>query len=138
METKITKLDKLTVRHIRTRLTTSVKPLADELGVAIDLGNCTFGPNNCKFQLNVALLDTEGQAITEDIDSFQNNAKLFGFEPNDLNKKFMFRGQSYALCGLKPKSRKYPVIARSDNGKTYKFPCRTVLSALGRDVPDWL
>ena len=25
-----------------------------------------------------------------------------------------------------------------EQSKVYKFPCRTVLSALGREVPDWL
>ena len=138
MEAKITKLDKLTVQHIRKRLTAAVKPLVEELGVVIDLGNCTFSENNCRFQLKVALVDSGGQVITEEADCFRNNAKLFGFEPDDLGRRFTFRGQSYIICGLKPKSRKYPIIAHSGNGKNYKFPCRTVLDALGREVPDWL
>jgi hypothetical protein len=138
METKITKLDKPTVKYLRERLRTIVKPLAQELGVAIDLGNCSFAANNCRFQLKVALLDSSGEAITEDADCFRVNAKLFGFEPDDLGREFSFQGQPYTICGLKPKSCKYPVIARSDNGKNYKFPCRTVLSALGRKIPDWI
>ena len=138
MEAKITKLDKLTVQHIRKRITAALGPLAKELGVAVDLGNCTFGPSNCRFQLKVALLSSDGEAITEEADCFRNNAKLFGFEPDDLGRKFTFRGQSYTIYGLKPKSRKYPIIAQSGNGKNYKFPCRTVLEALGREVPDWL
>ena len=138
MEVKITKLNKVTIKNIRKRLTTAVKPLAKELGVAIDLGNCTFGKNNCRFQLNVALLDSDGKVITEEVDCFRDNARSFGFEPDDLGKKFVFQGRSYTIFGLKPKSHKFPIIARSDNGKTYKFPCRTVLIALGREVPDWL
>ena len=128
----------MTVQHIRKRLTAAVKPLAGEIGAVIDLGNCTFSENNCRFKLNVALLDGDGKAITEEADCFKNNAKLFGFEPDDFGRKFTFRGQSYTVCGLKPKSSKYPVIATSGNGKSYKFPCRAVLEALGKDVPDWL
>ena len=138
MKTKITKLDKPTVKYIRKRLKTAVKPLAKELGVTIDLGNCTFRTSNCRFQLKVAVLDPNGKPITEEINSFKSNAKLFGFEPADLGKEFTFQGQSYTICGLKPKSRKYPVIAQSGNGKNYKFACRTVLEALGRKVPNWL
>ena len=138
MKTKITKLDKPTVKYIRKRLKTAVKPLAEELGVVIDLANCTFKTNNCRFQLKVAVLNSDGEAMTEEIDSFRSNAKLFGLEPEDLGKEFVFRGQSYTICGFKPKSRKYPVIAQSDNGKNYKFACQTVLRALGREVPDWL
>ena len=138
METKITKLDKPTVKYIRERLKAAVKSLAEELGVVIDIGNCTFKMSNCRFQLKVAVLDTDGKAVTEESESFRSNAKLFGFEPGDLGKEFIFQGQSYTICGFKPKSRKYPLIARSDNGKDYKFACRTVLGALGRKVPAWL
>jgi len=138
MKNKITKLDRPTVKYFRKRLEAAVKPLAEELGVAIDLGNCTFKTNNCRFQLRVAVLDPNGKAITQEIDSFRSSAKLFGLEPDDLGREFIFQGQSYTICGLKPKSRKYPVIARSGNGKNYKFACRTVLEALGREMPDWL
>jgi len=138
MQTKITKLDKPTVKYIGKRLKTALKPLAEELGVMIDIGRCTFQASNCRFQLKVAVLDSSGKPITEEIDSFGSNAKLFGFEPADLGKEFTLQGQSYTICGLKPKSRKYPVIAQSENGKNYKFACRTVLRALGREVPEWL
>ena len=137
METVIRQLDKSTVTYIRKRLEVAVKPLAKELGVVIDLGHCTFQTSNCRFQLKIAVLDSEGKAITEEADSFGSNAKLFGFEPSDLDREFVFQGQTYTICGFKPKSRKYPVIARSGNGKDYKFACRIVLKALGREVPDW-
>ena len=137
METIIKKLDKPTVTYIRKRLKAALKPLAKELGVVIDLGNCTFRASNCRFQLKIALLDPKGEAITEESDSFRRNAKLYGFEPADLGKEFIFQGQHYTICGLKTKSRKYPVIARSCNGKDYKFACRNVLEALGREVPPW-
>jgi hypothetical protein len=138
METAIRQLDTPTVTYIRKRLKAAVEPLAKELGVVIELGHCTFQISNCRFQLTVAVLDSKGKAITEEVDSFKSNAKRFGFEPDDLGKEFIYRGQSYTICGFTPKSWKYPVIARSDNGKDYKFACRTVLVALGREVPDWL
>jgi len=138
MKNKITKLNRPTVKYIRKRMEAAVKPLAEELGVVIDLANCTFKTNNCRFQLKVAVLNSDGEAMTEEIDSFRSNAKLFGLDPDDLGREFIYRGQSYTICGFKPKSRKYPVIARSGNGKDYKFACRTVIGALGREVPDWL
>jgi hypothetical protein len=138
METIITKLDKSAVKYIRRRLKAAVKPLAEELGIEIVIGNCTFKMSNCRFVLKVAVLDSDGKPVTEESESFISNAKLFGFEPADLGKEFIFQGQSYTICGFKPKSRKYPLIARSNNGKDYKFACRTVLDALGRAVPDWL
>ena len=138
MENAIKQMDKPTVQYIRKRLQAVIEPLAEELGVAIDLDHCTFQTSNCRFQLKVAVIDSDGKPMTEDADAFRRNAKLFGFEPDDLGKEFIFQGQPYTICGLRPKSRKYPVIARADSGKDYKFACRTVLEALGREVPDWL
>ena len=138
METVIKQLDKATVTYIRKRLKAAVKPLAEELGVVIDLGHCTFQSSNCRLQLKVAVLDSKGKGITEKVDSFRSNAKLFGFESSDLGREFIFQGKPYTICGFRAKSRKYPVIARSGNGKDYKFACRTVLGALGKEAPDWL
>jgi len=138
MESTIRQLDKPTVTYIRKHLEAALKPLAEKLGVAIDLGQCTFQPSNCKFQLKVAVRDCNGQAVTEEAESFKHSAKLFGLEPADLGKEFSYQGQSYTICGLKAKSRKYPIIGQSGNGKNYKFPCRAVLEALGREVPPWL
>ena len=138
METIIKQLDKPTVQYVRKRLQAALGPLAKELGVMVELGHCTFQTSNCRFQLKIAVLDSNGRPITEEADSFKRNAKLFGFEPTDLGKEFAFQGQTYTICGFRPKSHKYPLIARSGNGKDYKFACRTVLEALGREVPDWL
>jgi hypothetical protein len=138
METTIRQLDKPTVTYIRKHLEAALKPLAERLGVAIDLGQCTFEVSNCRFQLKIAVRDSNGKAITEETESFKRNAKLFGLEPADLGKEFNYQGQPYTICGLRTKSRKYPVIGRAGNGKNYKFPCRAVLEALGRHVPPWL
>ena len=138
METTIRQLDKPTVTYIRKHLEAVLKPLAEKLGVAIDLGQCTFEVSNCRFQLKIAVRDSNGKAITEETESFKRNAKLFGLEPADLGKEFNYQGQPYTICGLRTKSRKYRVIARAGNGKNYKFPCRTVLEALGKEVPPWL
>jgi hypothetical protein len=138
METKIRQLDKPTVKYITKRLQAVLTPLAKELGVMIDLGSCTFQTSNCRIQLKVAVLNPDGEPVTEEADAFKRSAKLFGFEPADLGKEFASQGQTYTINGLRPKSRKYPVIARAGNGKDYKFACRTVLKALGRKVPVWL
>ena len=138
METKIKQLDKPTVKYIRKRLQATLMPLAKELGVVIDFGSCTFQTSNCRIQLKVAVLDPDGEPVTEEADAFRRSAKLFGFEPADLGAEFIVQGQTYTISGLRPKSRKYPVIARAGNSKDYKYACRTVLEALGREVPAWL
>ena len=138
MDSTIKQLDRATVTYIRKHLEAALQPLAEKLGVAIDLGRCTFEVSNCRFQLKIAVRNASGEVLTEEAESFKHNAKLFGFEPADLGKEFNYQDQPYTICGLKAKSHKYPVIGRAGNGKSYKFPCRAVLEALGRQVSPWL
>ena len=138
MGTTIKKLNRPAVAYIKKRLKTTLKPLAEELGVVIDLGRVSFRSTNGRFPLNLAVLDCDGEPITEEIDSFRRDAKSFGFEPTDLGRDFVFQGRSYTICGLSPKSWKYPVLAKSSNGVGHKFDCRTVLESLGRRAPDCL
>ena len=92
METVIRQLDRATVTYIRKHLEAALEPLAEELGVVVDLGHCTFQPSNCRFQLKIAVRDCNGKPITEQTESFKRNAKLFGLEPADLGKEFIFQG----------------------------------------------
>ncbi len=138
METKIKTLDKSKIKYIRTRMETVLKPLAQELGATIDVCNCTYQASNCRSQVKLAVLDSAGNAVTEEIDFFRESARLFGLEAGDMDKQFTYRGKTYTICGINPKSRKYHIIAKAANGNRYKFPCRIVLKALGRQVPDWL
>lgn len=65
MKSKIMKLDKSIVEHIRERLKQAVHPLAEELGIMIKVGSCAFRTHNCKIQLNAAVYDSNGRPMTE-------------------------------------------------------------------------
>ncbi len=134
----IRQLDKLTVQYIRQRLQGSLAQLAEELKIQIGLGNCTLRPTNCRFQLHLAVLDSKGKPIQEEIEAFKHNAVLFGFEEADLGKEIVIQGKVCTIAGFNPKSQKRPVLAKSKDGKVHKFPCRVVLEALCRKVPDWI
>lgn len=111
MGTKIKQLDKPTVQYIRKRLEAAVEPLAEELGVAIDLGSCTFQKSNCRIQLKVVVLNLDGELVTEEADAFKRSAKLFGFEPADLGKEFVVQGA--ALYHLRFEAEEPQVPAHS-------------------------
>jgi len=130
--------DKLTVQYIRQRLQMPLNQLAEELKIMVELGSCTVRVSTCRFRLNLAVLDSKGNPLTEEIEAFRHNAVLFGFEDSDLGKEFSLKGQTYTVSGFSPKSDKSPVLAISTDGKTDRFPCRVVLEALGRKVPNWI
>ena len=134
----IRQLDRLTVQYIRQRIQGSLTQLAEELKIQIGLGNCTVRPTNCRFQLHLAVLDSKGKPIQEEIEAFKRNALLFGFEEADLGKEIVIQGKVCTISGFNPKSQRCPVLAKSKDGKVNKFSCRVVLEALCRKVPNWM
>ncbi len=134
----IKQLDNLTIQYIRRRLQVFLDKLAGELNIVIDLGNSSIKSTSCRIPLNIAVLDSKGRPVKEEVEVFKNNAMLFGFEDADLGKEFTFEEQTYTISGFSPRSQKSPVLAKSKSGRTSKFPCRLVLEALGKKVPNWL
>ena len=48
-------LNSMAVKYVVERLEAVLKPLAEELGVALTLGEYSFRPNNARFQLKLHL-----------------------------------------------------------------------------------
>ena len=40
----------------------------------------------------------------------------------DLGQEFQRSGKTFTIVGLKPRSKKYPILAKCSDGKTYKLP----------------
>ena len=132
MSTEIKQLDRSTAKYVMERLEATIKPLAEELGVSLTLGQCSFRPTNARIQLKLSVLDADGQAITEEMEAFKCHASSYGLLPEDLGKQFIFQGQSLKICGLNRKSRKYPFIGQSSDGTQYKFTLEDVFVGLAQ------
>jgi hypothetical protein len=135
METTFKQLDRPVVRYIRERIFETLQPLSVELGVMFDVGNCSFKPHNCRFQLKLAVLNSDGEAITEEMEAFIHHALHYGLSPDDLGKEFILQGKAYTICGLNSKSRKYPLIGKSSDGLEYTFTLDAVFEGLFQDKP---
>ena len=135
MATSINTLNYAIMRDIKQRLRQTLKPLAEELGVAIDLDRFTFTACDCKAQLHLAVLDYDGGWIKEEVQAFRRYAESFGLKSTDLWREFVYHGQSYTIWGIDPENPKHPIIATSTSDAAFEFDCRTVLESMGREVP---
>jgi hypothetical protein len=134
METSIKQLDESKMTYLLDRVEDSFKQLSDEFGIAMDIDACSYTKNNGRFQVKLAVLDPNGKPRTEERESFKNYAQFYGLKPTDLDRKFIFKGKAYTICGLSTRSKKYPILAMSDHGHEYKFACMMVLQALGKKL----
>lgn len=132
-KTKITKFDRATVRQILAECEEALRPVAEKHGLTLDRKGKTYYQDALPvmFQLLITKLDEDGNVLTADAKAFQQQAFLYGLEPSDLGREFRSRGDTFRITGLRPRSRKYPILAENvKTGKTYKFHAETVKAGL--------
>jgi hypothetical protein len=131
--------DKQALQLLRTRIQTALFPLEVELDVNLRVGNCSFDPtgNNCTFKLEVAAKREDGTVVSKEAEDFKRFAKLEGFSPSDLGRKFISNGSEFEVCGYKARSYKRPILAKEiRTGKIYKFTSESIRIKFGIKSPN--
>lgn len=129
----VTKFTRTNVRDILEECRAALEPIAEKHGLVLDRKGRTYYADALPvmFQLLVKQTDENGRVLSAEGKAFLEQATLFGLKPEDLGRKFQDSGDEYEVCGLKPRSRKYPVLATNTrSGKTFKFPVSVVRAAL--------
>ena len=114
-------MDRSTVKQMRSSLEGLFGEFEKKYNVKVQLGNASYSDSNATFKLEVSDVNADGSVLSKDAEAFQKQAKFFGLEPEDLGSTFKQNGQEFTICGLKPRSHKYPVLAKNGKGQTYKF-----------------
>jgi len=97
------------------------------------------GRVTARIEARMAAAATEGGLSQGEIEEmeFARHAAKFGLQATDYNRSFLVNGSSYKLCGIKPKSYKYPFIGKSQRGARYKFTVVQVKSGMGIPLSEW-
>lgn len=126
MSNKINSLDRTAVRRINDDIQSALDAVAKRYGVQIKVGNSRFSNTNCTTKIDISTVNEGGTVMTKEATDFNRFATSFGITKK-LGDTFDFRYDRYEITGLKPRSSKYPVLAKSlSNGKTFKFPAHDI------------
>ena len=126
MSNKINSLDRTAVRRINDDIQSALDAVAKRYGVQIKVGNSRFSNTNCTTKIDISTVNEGGTAMTKEATDFNRFAASFGITKK-LGDTFEFRYDRYEITGLKPRSSKYPVLAKNlSNGKTFKFPASVI------------
>lgn len=112
----------------------AIKVLTDHFGskgIKVTPGSGKF--DNSSFTTHFTFIEPSesGNFVTKEESDYKSYASMFGLESIPFGSTFSANGSSYKICGLKPRSGKYPVLATcSSNGKTFKFSPESVVRAL--------
>lgn len=128
--------DRQTVKDTRDRLQTALDAVAADLGCQIKVGRASFARDgaNCSFKIECAVVGDDGQVKTKEASDFTHCAVQYGLEASDLGREFTSNGNTFTVIGCKPKSYKFPILGRRDDGKVFKFPAVIVRLGLGKNV----
>jgi len=72
----------------------------------------------------------EEEVLNEKKDAWRRLAPRYGLSPNIYNTSFNYKGSVFYLKEIKPKNRKYPIIAERDDGVSFKFTPSLILEFL--------
>jgi len=136
---KITKIDRPTCKLIRDALECVLASMEKEMGLRAKVGNARFMPTTVTFKIELSTTSEEGIIQDAAAADFRQWSTLWGMEPTDLGRTFRSligdRSYEYKIVGAKPRSHKYPILAKQmPDGKTFKFSTSRVKELLGRSA----
>lgn len=134
-------MDRATLKAIRQAIEeVDLSEIEGQFDIDIRLGDAKFSPydGTATFKLEISSV-VDGEVKTQEAVDFERYATSEGLEPSDLGKTVLLHGEEHELIGYKPRSRKYPFLAkRKRDGKVYKYTATAVRMALGKEEPPHL
>lgn len=104
--------DKL--RAIREKVNEALKPVGEELGCRIQLGNCTYSDNEANFKMKVNPISDSGEIITKEYEDLLSLSKMRGF---DVEKEYPLNAGKVKLVGYNTRARKWSFIVEKVENK---------------------
>lgn len=103
------------------KLQAMMRAFAFEHGMQVLKTAVRYDETGLRFSAEVSEMGDDGNALRSERD-FKAIARLIGLTPDDFGRTFTMRGRAYTVCGVMPKARRQPVLAKcADDGKTYRF-----------------
>ena len=118
---KVTSFNRQNIRQINSELEAALKQVAEKYGLEVKLGNTRFTGDNFTTKVQVATVGEGGITMSKEATDFNRYKTILGFNM-ELGQEFQRSGKTFTIVGLKPRSKKYPILAKCSDGKTYKLP----------------
>jgi len=118
------------IQDMRKDIEEALQAVAEKHNCTIKAGNASFNEDSFKLKLEIVENSSDGSTVTQAQVDWKANASSFGLDVDLLGKTVILQNSNYEIVGLKPRSRKYPVLGKDlSNGKIYKFPALSVKNA---------
>ena len=131
-------MDRQKAKDIREFIETNISftELEEKFGVKVTLKSGNYTNSNLAMKIEFADIGENGEVNTREAEDFKARAELYGLKPEDLGREFSNGNDTFKITGLKPRSRKFPILAvNTKNGKVYKLAAQMVKLMLSAQEP---
>lgn len=117
------------INIIQEKLKKAISLIEKEENVKIDFSSISFNVAQYRAAMTVSSLDK-----SEKVEKvYEIICKRLGFTQNIIGMKFDSNGMIYEITDIKTKNRKYPVIAKSPKGNSFKYSVDHIKRLIGGD-----
>jgi hypothetical protein len=128
---QVTALNRDNVRELAHELEAVVKAWAESRGLSVEYRGGSFDPPlkfTPKFELKIK---ATADGLSPEQVEWKQWAALFGMNVDDFGATFTAAGTTYRIVGVKPRTVR-PIIAARSDGKRFVFTATDVKRFLGR------
>lgn len=118
------------INKVQAKIKKAIAEIAAAENVSITFGSISYNSAYYTSQMKVTTLE-KSQKVTN---VYEGVCKTLGFTQNIIGMSFTGTNGTYVITEIKTRNRKYPIIAESSNGKSYKFSVPSVKKSLGGDA----
>lgn len=117
------------IKSIQDKIKLAISEIEKEENVKIEFSSIKFNIAHYVTQMTVKTLDK-----TDKVDSiYKSMCSRLGFTQNIIGMKFDGMNGIYEIIDIQTRNRKYPVIAKSSDGKKYKYSVDHIKKLIGGD-----
>jgi hypothetical protein len=114
-------IDRTKVRRIQEKIQNAIAQIEKEEKVSIEFGTRTFSETQYTTKMTVKSTATDTKTIKAVESENELLSKSYGFNKNIIGEKFTIQGKSLEVKSFKTRNRKYPIIAETIDGRSFKL-----------------
>lgn len=118
-------MDKRIADKLGSEIQAALDVVAKRHGLNVNVKGGTFDSTLGLFKPRIEF--TEGDTEEK---MYRKFAPMFGINPDSFGASFRSTSGMMTISGFNPNAGRMPILARGENGKTYKFPVEQVIKML--------
>lgn len=117
------------INRVQNKLKSFISQLEKEENIKINFGNIRY--NSAFYTTSIKVTSLEKSEKVSNV--LEGVCKKFGFTQNIIGMKFNYNNDVYEIIDIKTRSPKYPIIAKSSDGRQWKFSPSRIKILIGGD-----